>query len=219
MTRTSLLTLALALASAACMHRGAATASAPQASTATAAQGMEAMCPMTVPDTKVSAEDTATGAALTFTTTPDQVQALREKVAAMAEMHNRHHAGTGGHGDMHGSAGAGGMEAGAQAGTGAGEAHGEAQAEAGAAGAHGDAQGSAGAGGMHGSMHGGTGQGGMEGGMVAARASAEDVEGGARLVLTPNDPADLLKLQSMVRAHAEYMEQSGCPMMHGKHGA
>ena len=182
MTRRSLLTLALALAlaGAACTHRGA-TASAPQASTATAAQGMEAMCPMTVPDTKVSAEDTATGAALTFTTTPDHVQALREKVAAMAEMHNRHHAGAGGHGDMQGSAGAGGMH-----------------------------------GGMHGSMHGGTG---MEGGMVAARASAEDVEGGARLVLTPNDPADLPKLQSMVRAHAEHMEQSGCPMMHEKHGA
>ncbi len=211
MTRTSLFTLALALAGAACTHRGAATASAPQASTATAgqgmdAQGMEAMCPMTIPDTKVSSADTATGAALTFTTTPDQVQALRQKVAAMVEMHNRHHAGTGA-GAAHGDAGA---------------THGEAQAGASAGGAPAEAEGSAGAGGMHGgmhgSMHGETAPGGMEGGMVSARASAEDVEGGARLVLTPNDPADLPKLQSMVRAHAQHIEQGGCPM-HGKHGA
>jgi hypothetical protein len=194
MTRTPLFALALALAGAACTHRGATTPSTPQASTAaTPSQDMDAMCPMNVPGTKVSAEDTATGAAFTFTTTPDQVQALRDRVSAMAEMHNRHHAAMGEHGSMQGSAGAGGM--------------------------HGDAQGSAG---MHGSMHGGAGtEGGAEGmGMpVAARASAEDVDGGARLVLTPNDPADLPKLQSMVRAHAEHMEQSGCPMMHGKHGA
>jgi hypothetical protein len=84
-------------------------------------------------------------------------------------------------------------------------------------------------GGMEG-MHGGMQHGGMMGGgsmgstggrdammPPPSRATVEDVEGGARLVVTPNDPADLDQLRSTVRMHAEHMRQTGtCEM--GHHG-
>ena len=56
-------------------------------------------------------------------------------------------------------------------------------------------------------------------GMMDARAVAEDVDGGARLVLTPNDPAQLATLRDHARAHAEGMRKGDCPMMkmHGHH--
>lgn len=75
-------------------------------------------------------------------------------------------------------------------------------------------------GGMHhGSMHGE----GTHGGMGSAgpgapqhagmpppsRAVAEDVDGGARVVVTPEDPADLERLRSAVRMHAQHMQESG----------
>lgn len=82
-------------------------------------------------------------------------------------------------------------------------------------------------GGMEG-MHGGMQHGGMMGGgsmgstggrdammPPPSRAAVEDVEGGARLVVTPNDPADLDRLRSTVRMHAEHMRQTGtCKMDH-----
>ena len=48
-----------------------------------------------------------------------------------------------------------------------------------------------------------------------SRAVVEDVENGARIVVTANDPADLRKLQSTVRMHAQHMQQQGCGMMDG----
>ncbi len=81
-------------------------------------------------------------------------------------------------------------------------------------------------GGMEG-MHGGMQHGGMMGGgsmgstgrdammPPPSRAAVEDVEGGARLVVTPNDPADLERLRSTVRMHAERMRQTvTCEMDH-----
>jgi hypothetical protein len=52
-----------------------------------------------------------------------------------------------------------------------------------------------------------------------SRAAVRDVEGGARIVVTPNDPADLDRLRSAVRMHAEHMRESGtCGMGHpGSH--
>lgn len=47
-------------------------------------------CPVAVAGTSVTAEDTATGAALVFVTTGD-VGELRKRVAAMAGSHNEHH--------------------------------------------------------------------------------------------------------------------------------
>lgn len=185
MTRALLVPVVLAFTSTACMHAGrAAPAAASQpavtprpASDAPMGGGMAGMCPMSVPGTKVSAADTATGEALTFTTTPDQAAALREKVHAMADMHNQRHA--------------------------SGEA------------AHG---------GMSGGMMGGGMAGGSMGGMQMpppSRAAVEDLPEGARIVVTPNDPGDLQRLQATVRSHAEHMQQDGCGMMmqHSQHGS
>jgi hypothetical protein len=180
MIRVLLVTTVVAFAGTACMHAGHAAPGTEATSNAAAApppagapmDGMAGMCPMSVPGTKVSASDTASGEALTFTTTPDQAAALREKVHAMADMHNRHHSsGEAGHGGMMG----GGM--------------------------------------MGGSMEG------MNGGMGGmpmpppSRAAVEDLPDGARIVVTPNDPADLTRLQSTIRSHAEQMQQHGCGMM------
>lgn len=165
MTRALLVPIILAFAGTACMHAGhAAPAAATQPSTVAPAGGMAGVCPMSVPGTKLSAADTSTGEAITFTTAPDQAAALREKVHAMADMHNRHHAS--------GDADHGGM------------------------------------GGMHG--------GGMMGDMQMpppSRAAVEDLPDGARIIVTPNDPADLERLQKTVRMHAEHMQQHGCGMM------
>lgn len=182
MARAPLFLFAFSFAVAGCMHAGHAASAAAATSSAPMAQagqpmggGMAGMCPMSVPGTQVSAAETPSGEALTFTTTPDQAAALREKVHAMADMHNQHHAG-----------------------------------------------GAAGHGGMMGGGMGGMGTGGGAGGMQMpppSRASVEDLPDGARIVVTPNDPADLQQLQSTVRGHAQEMQQHGCGMMqHGQHG-
>lgn len=41
-----------------------------------------------------------------------------------------------------------------------------------------------------------------------SRASVQDVPGGARLIVTPNDPGDLERLQSVVRMHAQHMSET-----------
>lgn len=194
MPRTLSAAVALAMAGAACTHSGrASTAAASQPATGTRATaaapdttapgrpmaGMAGMCPMSVPGTQVAVAETAAGEALTFTTTPDQAAALREKVHAMADMHNRHHSSSG-------EAGRGGT------------------------------------GGMGGMMGGGMAGGGMGGMQMPppSRAAVEDLPDGARLVVTPNDPANLPRLQSTVRQHAEHMQQHGCGMMeHSQHGS
>jgi len=79
--------------------------------------------------------------------------------------------------------------------------------------------------GMHGGMQ-GMQQGGMrgqQGGMqgmqgmamptVPSHASAEDIPGGARLVLTPDDPSQLPALREQVRQHVAAMQRGECPMM------
>lgn len=188
MTRMLVVASALSLAGTGCMHAGHAAGAAQPTPASRAPSGMAGMtdmaemCPMNVPGTQVSAMDVANGEALTFTTTPENAAALREKVHAMAEMHNRHHTGgEPGHGGMqHGGMGQGAM--GGMGGMG---------------------------GGMSGMAHGD--MGGMQM-PPPSQASVEDVPNGARIVVTPNDPADLQRLQSTVRAHAEHMQQHGCEM-------
>jgi hypothetical protein len=177
MTRMLVVVSALSLAGMGCMHAGHAAGAArpaPVSRSPSGMAGMAQMCPMNVPGTQVSAAEVATGEALTFTTSPENAAALREKVHAMAEMHNRHHAGA--------EQGSGGMQHGAMG---------------------------------HGGM-GGMGASGEMGGMQMpppSRASVDDLPDGARITVTPNDPADLQRLQSTVRAHAEHMQQHGCEMM------
>lgn len=122
---------------------------------------MMQVCPMAVPGTQVAVSDTPDGEAVWFTTAPERIPELRSRVRAMADLHNRQHAG-------------GGAEQ------------------------------------MGGGMMGG-GMSGMGASMMPppSRAAVEDVEGGARLVVTPNDPADLDRLRSTVRMHAQHMQETG----------
>lgn len=192
MTRILTMTLATLLAPlAACMpammagHTAPAMGAAP-ATAPTSAPGTAPTdaCPMAVPGAQVTASDTPDGEALTFTTTSGDVAELRRRVHGMAEMHGRHHA-----------AGAG-MEHG-HGGMGHGEMMGGGMAMGGSA------------------MEGGQGAGGHGSHAMAippSRAAVEDVENGARVVVTPNDPADLEKLRSAARMHAQHMQQHGCEM-------
>ena len=78
-----------------------------------------------------------------------------------------------------------------------------------------------GPGGMHEAMHQNGGM--MSGGGAMANmpmpppstAKVEDTDAGARLVLTPTDPAQMAQLQSAVRGHADMMQKGGCGMMKG----
>jgi hypothetical protein len=55
--------------------------------------------------------------------------------------------------------------------------------------------------------------------MPPATARSVDIEGGARLILTPKDPAALAQLREHTRRHAEKMASGQCPMMSMHHGA
>jgi hypothetical protein len=140
-------------------------------------------CPIAVPGTQLAAADTPDGVSVTFTTSPDRAEDLRARVHAMADMHNRHHLAGGPEGTH---AGHGGMEHGGMMGGGM----------------------------MGGGMMGGGSTAGAGAGQASmmpppSRATVVDVEGGARLVVTPNDPADMDQLRSTVRTHAEHMQKTG----------
>lgn len=208
---TALLALAGCAGSQASSREDAAASS----TTAQGMQGMAAMCPMQVKDTKVEASDTDQGAALTFTTKGD-VAELRRRVTAMAEMHNAHPGGPGMH--EHGAAGGctcGQHEGEAKAcncpGHAAGQGQGQGQGGSGCACGQHEGQGQACA---HCGGHGEHGKG-MHGGMnmPASRATTEEVPGGMRLVLTPVDPSQRDALRESVRAHAGMMSSGQCPMM------
>lgn len=49
--------------------------------------------------------------------------------------------------------------------------------------------------------------------MVPSSARAEEIDGGARIVLTPTDPAQLAALRAHVHAHANQMASGHCRMM------
>ncbi len=49
--------------------------------------------------------------------------------------------------------------------------------------------------------------------MVPSRATAEDIPGGARIVLVPNDPSQLSLLRQQAAMRAEMMQKGECPMM------
>lgn len=169
---------------------------------------MGALCPMAVPGTTVAAEEVEGGAALAFTTSGD-VEELRRRVHRMAEFHNQHHGPAAASCEScphrqqgscncphHGKEGChcpkhqqGGCPC---PGHGAAGHHG--------GGHHG--------GGMHGGPHKGM-------GAPKATATAENIQGGARIVLRPQDPAQLPALREHVTAHARRISQGECPMMPG----
>src|SRR5689334_455127 len=96
--------LLLSLALAACGGSSKGTSATQPAKPAQAAG--DSMCPVEVPGTAVTVEDTPTGAAFVFVTTGD-VGELRRRVTAMAKMHNEHHASMGALPDGNGSGGGG----------------------------------------------------------------------------------------------------------------
>jgi hypothetical protein len=173
------------------------------------------MCPMAhVQGLHVMTEDTSDGVAVVFKTEGD-VADLRARVRRIADMHNRQMGPGAGSPDMHGGAGstpephAGSAnpsrqenpptppspedlpsgQAGPSASGGGPPTSSEAEP--------GNAQ----------PMHGR----GM--GMVPSRASVEDIPGGARLILTPNDPSKLSALREQARMHAQMIARGECPMM------
>lgn len=194
-------TASLALVLAAC--GGSSTHVSHSSDTTTARAADDPSCPMTVPGTSVTVEDTDAGAALVFVTTGDVAQ-LRERVRAMATMHN----------DMHGAMGP--LPTGDESGGAGHSMHSGHGMDMGAGGGdqhagmdHGDG---ATAGGEHAAMnHGDHAK--HAGGMISvhSRAEAGDVEGGARLAFVAA-PADVAALQSGLRAHAEHLSSGSCAM-------
>ena len=174
--------------------------------TATSSSASDPSCPMTIPGTSVSVEDTDSGAALVFATTGD-VGELRKRVAAMAQMHNEHH----------GSMGAlpTGKEAGGEhAGHDMSNMSGHDMSSMGS----GHDMSSMGSGhdmSSMGSGHDMNEHEGHAGGMISVHSKAEsvDVDGGSRLVFT-SSTSDVAKLQSELRMHAQHLSSGTCTMGH-----
>lgn len=186
MTMGALLLPSLSGCMSAMMASHAAPAAAPAAAGSPAgAPATMQACPMAVPGTQVMASETAGGEALTFTTTAGDVEELRRRAHAMAGMHGHHHAMGAGMQHMAGGMGHGAAMMGPDT-TGGGS------------------MGGAEATGGHGSHA-----------MPPSSATVQDVEGGARIVVQPRDPADLEKVRLAISEQAERLRQRGCAAMGG----
>jgi hypothetical protein len=155
-------------------------------------------CPVTVAGTSVTVEDTSSGAALVFVTTGD-VAEVRRRASSMASMHNDHHGSMGAFPD--GKDGGGGHEGHDMSGGHAG---------------HDMSGGHAGhdmSGGHAGHDMGGSKHTGHAGGMIGihSKAEASDVEGGAKITFISSG-ADVAKLQTELRMHAQHFSAGTCGM-------
>ena len=189
---TLLLSFLLAACGGASQSAGPSTPAAPAtASSAPVAADDDRSCPVAVPGTSVSVEDTDTGAALVFVTTGDAAE-LRRRVGSMASMHN----------DQHGAMGP--LPTGNED---AGHAGHDMHAMHGDPGAHGGHAGH--------DMSGGGEHAGHAGGMIGvhSKATVEDIVGGARLVFVAA-PSDVATLQDELRMHAQHFAAGTCQMSH-----
>jgi hypothetical protein len=142
-------------------------------------------CPMGVPGTKVHATETSDGMSMAFATTGDLGE-LRKRAHGMADRMNGQASGAMG---MSGTMMKGG-DGGAPASMGS---------AMGRPGMTGD--------GAAGMMM-------MGGSMPPMNVQVDDIEGGARLRMTPRDPSRVAEMKKHVQQHAEMMNQGhGCPMM------
>jgi mono/diheme cytochrome c family protein len=166
--------LLLCLAIAAC--GGSPSPGTPSTTPQPAAGPSDPSCPVAVPGTSVTVEDTADGAALVFVTTGD-VAEVRRRAAALAQMHDDHHGAMGPLPD-----GSGG--------------------DTGHAGHD-----------MAGHDMGGGEHAGHAGGMIGvhSKATASDVEGGAKVSFVAGS-ADVARLQSELRMHAQHLATGTCAM-------
>lgn len=105
-------------------------------------------CPLVVPGTALSVEDTATGAALVFVTTGDAA-AVRARAITLAAMHTKHNGPSGAMGMMF---------------------------------------------------------------SPGSKATASDVEGGARIEFVPAQPDGAAALQAELRMHAGHLTGGSCEM-------
>lgn len=153
---------------------------------------MRESCPMLVSNAKVEVTDTDRGVALTFTTDEGNVADLRGRVQHMAQMYQMHH----GHGSMmwHQMRGQGAGQGQGMMGQGQGHMMGQGQGRM-----MGQSQG-------QGMMAG-------SGPMPAVQTSVQNVDKGAKLVLTPEKPTDLASLRNHVRMHQERMNSGECWML------
>ena len=142
-------------------------------------------CPMGVQGTTVQATETSDGMSMAFTTTGD-VGELRKRAHGMSDRMNGQASGAmGTSGMMMKKGGDGG--AGMMMGSGMG---------------HPGMMGDGGAGMM------------MGGSMPPMNVQVEDIEGGARLRMTPRDPSRVAEMKKHVQQHAQMMNQGhSCPMM------
>jgi hypothetical protein len=145
-------------------------------------------CPMTVAGTSVTVEDTQAGGALVFVTTGD-AEALRARVRAWADAHNARHSAMG--------ALPTGEETAADAG---GEHH--HHHDAGGGGEHAGHEGHEAAAGEPMSIS------------VHSRATASDIDGGARLEWI-TFPGQVGFLREELRGHAEHLAMGHCAMHAG----
>jgi hypothetical protein len=156
-------------------------------STKAAPTANDPSCPVAVAGTSVTVEDASNGAALVFVTTGD-VADVRKRAAALASMHNDHH---GKMGALPDGSSAGGEHAGHDMSGHAGH----------------DMSGHAGHD-MSGGEHAGH-AGGMIG--VHSKANVSDIDGGAKVLFVANG-ADVAKLQSELRMHAQHLASGTCAM-------
>ena len=151
----------------------------PKQPTATA----DPSCPVAVPGTSVTVEDTDTGAALVFVTTGDAGE-LRKRVGAMAQMHNDHHGAMGPLPDGKDAGGHSGHDMSGHAGHSSGHAGHDMGKHAGHAG-------------------------GMIG--VHSKAASSEIDKGAKLAFVAGS-AQVGKLQSELRVHAQHLATGTCKM-------
>ena len=144
---------------------------------------LDPSCPVAVPGTSVTVEDADDGAALVFVTTGD-VTELRKRVSAMATMHNEHHSAMGPLPDGK----SGGHEGHDMSGHAGHDMSGHGSADT--------------------SKHAGH-AGGMIG--IHSKAAASDIDKGAKLSFVAGG-ADVGKLQSELRVHAQHLGTGSCAM-------
>ena len=141
-------------------------------------------CPMGVQGTTVQATETSDGMSMAFTTTGDAGE-VRKRAHGMADRMNGQASGAMGMNGMMMKGGDGG--GGMMMGSGMG---------------HAGMTGDGGAGMM------------MGGSMPPVNVQVDDIDGGARLRMTPRDPSRVAEMKKHVQQHAQMMNQGhGCPMM------
>jgi hypothetical protein len=164
-------------------------------------------CPMAVTGTTLRTEDTSGGVALVFLTSGD-VSELRQRVRHMADMHNRAQGGQ--QMNMQQQGARKGPPTNSMPGSGMYDTQGSGAPSGGSV----ESDKTSGGGSM--AMQ--PGMQGTHGMMPSSTARAEDVDGGAQLILIATDPSQTDALRQSAREEAQDMAAGNCSMMMGGSG-